>query len=163
MVRERNYPTHDIKLAAVVFALKISRHYLYGVHIDVYTDHKSVQYVFTQKELNLWKRRWLEMLKEYDMSVIYHPGKGNVVADTLNRLSMGSLSHFEEAKRNLVKYFHRFAHLGVWIEDSPIGGVLVRHNFESSLVVEVKSKQHIDQGLMDLKESVLGKLNESPS
>ncbi|WMV55015.1 hypothetical protein MTR67_048400, partial [Solanum verrucosum] len=80
-VHEKNYPTHDLELAAVVFALKIWRHYLYGVHVDVFTDHKSLQYVFTQKDLNLRQRRWLEFLKDYDMSVHYHPGKANVVVD----------------------------------------------------------------------------------
>ncbi|WMV25700.1 hypothetical protein MTR67_019085 [Solanum verrucosum] len=74
-VHEKNYPTHDLELAAVVFALKIWRHYLYGVHVDVFTDHKSLQYVFTQKDLNLRQRRWLEFLKDYDMSVHYHSGK----------------------------------------------------------------------------------------
>ncbi|WMV32801.1 hypothetical protein MTR67_026186 [Solanum verrucosum] len=72
-VHEKNYPTHDLELAAVVFSLKIWRHYLYGVHVDVFTDHKSLQYVFTQKDLNLRQRRWLEFLKDYDMSVHYHP------------------------------------------------------------------------------------------
>ncbi|WMV24596.1 hypothetical protein MTR67_017981, partial [Solanum verrucosum] len=80
-VHEKNYPTHDLELAAVVFALKIWRHYLHGVHVDVFTDHKSLQYVFTQKDLNLRRRRWLEFIKDYDMSVHYHPGKANVVAD----------------------------------------------------------------------------------
>ncbi|WMV25681.1 hypothetical protein MTR67_019066, partial [Solanum verrucosum] len=80
-VHEKNYPTHDLELAAVVFALKIWRHYLYGIHVDVFTDHKSLQYVFTQKDLNLRQRRWLEFLKDYDMSVHYYPGKANVVAD----------------------------------------------------------------------------------
>ncbi|WMV50137.1 hypothetical protein MTR67_043522 [Solanum verrucosum] len=89
-VHEKNYPTHDLELAAVVFALKIWRHYLYGVHVDVFTDHKSLQYVFTQKDLNLRQRRWLEFLKDYDMSVHYHPGKANVVADALSRVSMGT-------------------------------------------------------------------------
>ena len=74
---------------------------------------------------------------------------------------MASVSLVEEAKRNLVKDVHRFAHLGVWIEDSPIGGLVVRHNSESSLVVEVKCKQHLDQPFMGLKESVVCKLNES--
>ena len=69
-VHEKNYPTHDLELAAVVFALKIWRHYLYGVHVDVFTDHKNLQYVFTQKELNLRQRRYLEFLKDYDMVFI---------------------------------------------------------------------------------------------
>ena len=81
----KNYPTHALELVAVVFALKIWRHYLYGVHVDVFTDHKSLQYVFTQKELNLCQRRWLEFLKDYDMSVHYHPCKENVVAYALSR------------------------------------------------------------------------------
>ena len=98
-VHEKNYPTHDLELAAVVFALKIWRHYLYGVHVDVLTDHKSLQYVFTQKELNLCQRRWLEFLKDYDMSVRYHPGKANIVADALSRLSMGSVTHIEEERK----------------------------------------------------------------
>ena len=96
---EKNYPTHDLELAAVVFALKIWRHYLYGVHVDVFTNHKSLQYVFTQRELNLHQRRWLELLKNYDMSVLYHPGKANVVADALSRLSMGSVAHVENDKK----------------------------------------------------------------
>ena len=95
-VHKKNYPTHDLELAAVVFALKIWRHYLYGADVDVFTYHKSLQYVFTQKELNLRQRRWLEFLKDYYMSVHYHPGKANVVADALSRLSMGSVAHVEE-------------------------------------------------------------------
>ncbi|KAH0655152.1 hypothetical protein KY285_030034 [Solanum tuberosum] len=102
-VHEKNYPTHDLELAAVVFALKIWRHYLYGVHVDVFTDHKSLQYVFTQKELNLRQRKWLEFLKDYDMSVHYHPGKANVVADALSRLSMdGGVTVQNGAKSSLV-------------------------------------------------------------
>ena len=72
---------------------------MYGVHVDVFTDHKSLQYVFTQKELNLRQRRWLEFLKDYDMSVHYHPAKANVVADALSRLSMGSVAHVEEERK----------------------------------------------------------------
>ena len=82
---EENYPTHDLELAAVVFALKIWRHYLYGVPCRIFTDHKSLQYIFTQKELNLRQRRWLELIKDYDCTIEYHPGKANVVADALSR------------------------------------------------------------------------------
>ena len=78
-VHEKNHPTHDLELDAVVFAVKIWCHYLYGVHVDISTYHKSLQYVFTQKELNLRQRRWLKLLNNYDMSIIYHPGKVNVV------------------------------------------------------------------------------------
>ncbi|KAL0551959.1 hypothetical protein IC582_011052 [Cucumis melo] len=82
---EQNYPTHDLELAAVVFALKIWRHYLYGEKIQIFTDHKSLKYFFTQKELNMRQRRWLELVKDYDCEILYHPGKTNVVADALSR------------------------------------------------------------------------------
>ena len=139
-VDERNCPTHDLELAPVVFALKIWRHYLYGVHVDMYTNHKCLQYVFTQNKLNLRQRKWLELLKYYDMSVLYHPEKANVVADALSRMTMGSVSHIEEAKKDLVRDFHRLSRLGVRLEDSSDGGFMVHNNSKSSLVVEVKSK-----------------------
>ena len=84
-MHERNYPTHDLELAAVILALKIWRHYVYGVKCDVFTDYKSLKYVFSQKELNLRQRRWLELMKDYDLNIQYHPGKANVVADALSR------------------------------------------------------------------------------
>ena len=84
---ELNYATHDLELATVVHALKIWRHFLIGNHCEVYTDHKSLKYIFTQKELNLRQRRWLELIKDYDMRLQYHPGKANVVADALSRKS----------------------------------------------------------------------------
>ena len=82
---EQKYPTHDLELAAIVFALKIWRHYLYGEKCEIYTDHKSLKYIFTQKELNMRQRRWLELIKDYDCTINYHPGKANVVADALSR------------------------------------------------------------------------------
>ncbi|KAA0035500.1 pol protein [Cucumis melo var. makuwa] len=82
---EQNYPTHDLELAAVVFALKIWRHYLYGEKIQIFTNHKSLKYFFTQKELNMRQRRWLELVKDYDCEILYHPGKANVVVDALSR------------------------------------------------------------------------------
>ncbi|XP_072087356.1 uncharacterized protein [Arachis hypogaea] len=85
---ERNYPTHDLELATVVFALKIWRHYLYGVKFQVFSDHKSLKYLFEQKELNMRQRRWMELLKDYDFELNYHPGKANVVADALSRKSL---------------------------------------------------------------------------
>jgi hypothetical protein len=84
---EEHYPTHDLELAAVVHALKIWRHYLLGNTCHIYTDHKSLKYIFTQSELNIRQRRWLELIKDYDLEVHYHPGKANVVADALSRKS----------------------------------------------------------------------------
>ena len=89
---EQNYPTHDLELVAVVFALKIWRHYLYGEKCRIYTDHKSLKYLLTQKELNLRQRRWLELLKDYDCIVDYHPGKANIIADALIRKTMVAMS-----------------------------------------------------------------------
>ena len=89
---EQNYPTHDLELVAVVFALKIWRHYLYGEKCRIYTDHKSLKYLLTQKELNLRQRRWLELLKDYDCIIDYHPGKVNIVADALSRKTMVAMS-----------------------------------------------------------------------
>ncbi|KAG8471955.1 hypothetical protein CXB51_036468 [Gossypium anomalum] len=88
---ERNYPVHDLELAAIVFALKIWRHYLYGEKCHIYTDHKSLKYLMTQKDLNLRQRRWLELIKDYDLIIDYHPGKANVVADALSRKSLFAL------------------------------------------------------------------------
>ncbi|PNX61004.1 retrotransposon-related protein, partial [Trifolium pratense] len=84
-IHENTYPTHDQELAAVVFALKIWRHYLYGSSFDVFSDHKSLKYLFIQKELNIRQRRWMEFLKDYEFTLQYHPGKANVVADALSR------------------------------------------------------------------------------
>jgi hypothetical protein len=82
---EQNYPTHDLELATVVHALKMWRHYLMGTHCNIFTDHKSLKYIFTQADLNMRQRRWLELIKDYDLEVHYHPGKANVVADALSR------------------------------------------------------------------------------
>ncbi|WVZ63922.1 hypothetical protein U9M48_013514 [Paspalum notatum var. saurae] len=82
---EVNYPTHDLELLAVVYALKKWRHYLLGNTCHIYTDHKSLKYIFAQPELNMRQRRWLELIKDYDLEVYYHPRKANVVADALSR------------------------------------------------------------------------------
>nr|GFA57759.1 putative reverse transcriptase domain-containing protein [Tanacetum cinerariifolium] len=84
-VHERNYTTHDLELGSVVFALKIWRHYLYGTRCTVFTNHKSLQHILDQKDLNIRQRHWLELLSDYDYDISYHPGKANVVADALSR------------------------------------------------------------------------------
>ena len=100
-------------------------------------------------------------MNDYDMSVLYNPGKANLVADSLSFMTMGSVSHVEEYKKDLVKDVHIFSKFGVKLEDSTNSGFRVHHHPESFFLVEVKSKQYFDQALMELKESVLGKLNES--
>ena len=80
-----NYPTHDLELVAMVFALKIWRHYLYGEKLEFYTNHKSLKYLFSQKELNIRQRQWIELFKDYDCDILYHPRKANVMANALSR------------------------------------------------------------------------------
>jgi hypothetical protein len=82
---EQNYPTHDLELAAVIHTLKIWRHHLTGAKCNIYTDHKSLKYIFTQADLNMRQRHWLELIKDYDLEMHYHPGKANVVVDALSR------------------------------------------------------------------------------
>ncbi|GJV23145.1 putative reverse transcriptase domain-containing protein, partial [Tanacetum coccineum] len=84
-IHEKNNTTYDLKLGAVVFALNIWRHYLYGTKCTVFTNHKSLQHILDQKELNNKQRRWLELLSDYDCDIRYHPGKANVMVDALSR------------------------------------------------------------------------------
>ncbi|WVZ97305.1 hypothetical protein U9M48_042853 [Paspalum notatum var. saurae] len=106
---EVNYPTHDLELAAVVHALKIWRHYLFGNRCEIYTDHESLKYIFTQNELNMRQRRWLELIKDYDLEIHYHPGKANVVARCLKRekIKLGKAPHFREDEQGTVWYKNR--------------------------------------------------------
>ena len=81
------HPTHDLELAAVVHALKTWRHYLLGNRCEIYTDHQSLKYIFTQPDLNLRQRRWVELITDFDLGITYTPGKANVMADALSRKS----------------------------------------------------------------------------
>jgi hypothetical protein len=89
---EQNYPTHNLELAANMFALKIQRNYFFGEKYEIYMDHKSLKYFFTKKELNMRQRRWLELIKDYDYEINYHPGKATIVADALSRKSTVELA-----------------------------------------------------------------------
>jgi ribonuclease HI len=100
---ETNYPTHDLELDSVVHALKTLRHYLMGKRCEVFTDHKSLKYIFTQKDLNMRQRRWLELIKDYDLSLQYHPGKANVVADALSRKAYMNCLSMEELPEDLLR------------------------------------------------------------
>ncbi|GKA20620.1 putative reverse transcriptase domain-containing protein [Tanacetum coccineum] len=102
-VHEENYTTHDLELGAVVFALRLWRHYLYGTKFVVFTDHKSLQYILNQKELNLRQRRWIELLSNYDCEILYHPRKTNVVANALSRKERNKPLSEEGMKRENVK------------------------------------------------------------
>ena len=89
---EQNYPTHDLELTVIVFALKIWRHYLYGEHFEVFSNHKSPRYIFTQRDLNMRQLGGMEYLEDYDFTLHYYLGKANVVADALSRKSRGLLT-----------------------------------------------------------------------
>ena len=105
---EQNYPTHDMELAAVVFALKIWRHYLYGEEFEVYSYHKSLKYIFTQRDLNMRQRRWMEFLEDYDITLHYHPGKANVVADALSQKSRGVLASIASREWRMLETVGQF-------------------------------------------------------
>ncbi|GJS38343.1 putative reverse transcriptase domain-containing protein [Tanacetum coccineum] len=108
-IHENNYTTHDLELGAVVFALKIWRHYLYGTKSVIYTNHKSLQHVFNQKELNMRQRRWIELFSDYDCEIRYHPGKANVVVDAL-RLQKGLDEMIEQMSDGTLYYLDR-----IWV------------------------------------------------
>src|SRR3954468_15507812 len=126
-VHEKNYPTHDLELAAVIHALKSWRHYLYGEKFEVYSDHKSLGHIFTQKDLNMRHRRRLEYIADYDFELLYHPGKANVVADGLSWKRRSTLSSI------MVRG---------WLERQPR---LFAFMAEPALLVKVKKAQETDQ------------------
>ena len=105
---EQNKPTHDMELAAVVFALNIWHHYLYGEQFEVFSDHKSLKYIFTQRDLNMRQRRWMEFLEDYDFTLHYHPGKANVVADALNQKSQGVLASIASREWRMLETVGQF-------------------------------------------------------
>ncbi|WMV25474.1 hypothetical protein MTR67_018859 [Solanum verrucosum] len=127
------------------------------VHVDVFTDHKILQYVFNKKDLNLCQMRWLELLKDYDMSVLYHSGKANVVVDALSRLSMGSVAHIVDDRKELVRDVQLLARLCVQLVDPTKGGVMVHNGSESSFVEDLEAKKGLDLTLVELKEMMVKK------
>jgi hypothetical protein len=109
---ELNYPTHHLELAVVVHAFKIWRHYIMGTKCQVYTDHKSLKYISIQKDLNLRQHRWLELIKDYDLEIHYHPGKANLVADALSRKEHVHSAIVVQLPDELLKDFERL-NLGI--------------------------------------------------
>lgn len=139
---EVNYPTHDLELAAVVFTLKIWRHYLYGATCKMYTDHKSLKYIFTQKELNMRQRRWLELMKHYEICIQYHEGKANVVADALSRKSRHTLNTISVLPDQLCEELRR---LDIeFTEACGVHGVLTGLTIKPSIFDEIKENQQGD-------------------
>ncbi|KAM2088514.1 hypothetical protein ACFX1T_032585 [Malus domestica] len=145
---ERNYPTHDLELAAIVFALKIWRHYLYGEKCKIFTDHKSLQYLFTQHDLNLRQRRWLELLSDYDCTIEYHPGRANVVADALSRKPQGRLNALYTSRVPLLAELRSTGVELEWEEQSE--AFLANFQVKPILIDRVLAAQSLDEEIQEL-------------
>jgi ribonuclease HI len=145
---ELNYPTHDLELAAVVHALKIWRHYIMGTKCQIYTDHKSLKYIFTQKDLNLRQRRWLELIKDYDLEIHYHPGKANLVADALSRKGHANMALAFQLPDELMKDFESL-NLGIVAHTE---GVTLE--VESVLEQEIRKGQLEDIEIKEIRETM---------
>ena len=127
---EKNYPTNDLELATIVFALKIWGNYLYGEKCFIYTDHKSLKYLPSQRELNLRQRRWMELIKDYDCVIDYHPRKANVVADDLSRMSVQTLRALN-------------AHLSLSDDGTIVADLIAKPNLLNRLLEAQKSYKKI--------------------
>ncbi|GJU11259.1 putative reverse transcriptase domain-containing protein [Tanacetum coccineum] len=133
-IHEKNYTTHDLELRVVVFALKIWRHYLYGTKCTVFTNHKSLQHILNQKELNMRQRRWLELLSDYDCEILYHPRKANVVADALSRKERDQPLRSEARKPKNLK-------------NEDVGGMLVENSKDPEKLRTKKLEPRADRTL----------------
>jgi hypothetical protein len=142
---EAHYLTHDLELATVVHTLKIWMHYLMGKRCELYTDHKSLKYIFTQLNLNLRQRRWLELIKDYDLGINYHPGKANVVADALSQRSHVSQLVVDSMTFELCEEFDklnlRFI-VNIEVMEIEVG---------SSLLQEIRRGQLEDEKIQEIK------------
>src|SRR5213080_684162 len=139
---------HDLELAFVVHALKIWRHYLLGNVCHIYTDHKSLKYIFTQSELNMRQRRWLELIKDYDLEVHYHPGKANVVADALSRKTRCNCLLSKPKTNTLCDEFRR---IGLELVEE---GFLANVELRSTLLEQIKEAQRNDKGMTRIREKM---------
>ena len=148
---EKNYPTHDLELAAVVHALKIWRHYLYGERFELFSDHKSLKYIFTQKELNLRQRRWMEYLEDYDFGLNYHPGKANAVADALSRKADGCSASMQLQKWNMVKSICEYQ---LYVKKHEGGAHLYNMASQPTLMGRIIEKQQEDETSKELIEKI---------
>ena len=135
---EANYPTHDLELAIVVFALKIWRHYLYKKTCHVFTNYKSLKYLLTQRELNLRQRRWLELIKDYDLVIDYHPEKANVVVDALSQKSSVTLAHICTVYVSLLLYMKTW---GISLDYDDHGAMVASFMVRPTLVDQIRGNQ----------------------
>ena len=140
---EISYPIHDLELAAVVFALKIWRHYLCGETFQIFTDPKSLKYLLSQKELNMRQRRWLELLKDYDCTIEYHPGKANVVVDALSRKVSGRVANLLALRE-----------MNVELQVSPNGVLLATLKIRLVLHERIREAQNRDDYIIELRKKM---------
>ncbi|WOH07597.1 hypothetical protein DCAR_0727029 [Daucus carota subsp. sativus] len=147
---EKSYPVHDLELAAIVFALKIWRHYLYGETFQISTDHKSLKYLMSQKELNMRQRRWVELLKDYDCTLEYHPGKANIVADALSRKCSSVANLQGSTFPSLVE----LRKMNIGLEVDTCGVLLATLNIRPVLKERIQKAQINDPKLRDAVERV---------
>jgi hypothetical protein len=143
---EEKYPTHDLELAAVVHPLKLWRHYIIGKRCEVYSDHKSLKYIFTQLDLNLRQRRWLELIKDYDLGINYHSGKANVVANALSRRSHLNILTTRELLPEFCKDFEKH-NLG-WVSNTEAITMVV----DSTLEQDIRKGQLEDAKIQEIKK-----------
>jgi hypothetical protein len=144
---EKNYPTHDLELEAVVHALKPWRHYLMGNHYNIYTDHKNLKYIFTQSDLNMSQRRWLELIKDYDLEVHYHPDKANMVADALSRKHCNYVT-LELRNETLCEEMRKLS-LEV-VEHGRLHAISI----ESPLHKRIAVAQHVDEEVQKIRQKL---------
>jgi hypothetical protein len=145
---EEHYPTHDLELATVVHALKIWRHYLLGNICHIYTYHKSLKYIFTQSKLNMRQRRWLELIKDYELEIHYHPGKANVVADALSRKAS---CHYLTVKTSDTTLCQEMEKLNLGMIQH---GTLNQLKLESILLQKIVDAQRSDKGMKHIHEKI---------
>jgi hypothetical protein len=148
---EINYPVHDLELAAVVFALRVWRHYLYGSRVQIFTDHKSLRYLMTQKELNMRQRRWVELIKDYDCVIDYHPGRANVVADALSRKVKTVDAQWEDWDE---KELLELRKIDAQVEAGPDESLVAQLRVRSTLRDRVLEAQQEDLEVCKIREKV---------
>jgi hypothetical protein len=145
---EEHYPTHDLELAAVVHALKIWRHYLLRNTCHLYTDHKSLKYIFTQSELNMRQKRWLDLIKDYDLEIHYHLGKANVVAYALSRKTFCHCLIVRAPDTTLCQEMERL-NLGIIQQ-----GTLMNLKLESVLLQRIIDAHGTNKGMKYIREKM---------
>src|SRR3954462_11340443 len=145
---DQHYTTHDLELAAIVLALKTWRHYLIGNCCEIYSDHKRLKYIFTQKELNMRQRRWIELIKDYDLDIHYHPGKANVVPDALSRLSCRLNSMILKEQPSLNKEMEDFR------MELVSEGFLASIELQPTLISQIKEAQKGNASIDGIKRRI---------